>query len=833
MPKATQEPKKLKKTKGPPGYNVRFAEVSENSAAQGRKVSSERENTTVAPRSLASDVPLNELWLTKEQKDAIITLNASKETVDLLYYSQFDAAACMASHGLDLDSREDIGNRWSVRWSTSSKKEAGRIRRVLLQCDCGYDHRQAGTTKRRTAVDFTGCLAYTEITFVLETQKILRIRGYLEHNEDCKKALMTRIPPLPLHPAVFRSALTQLANGVSLTDIQQRNQDWVKAGGEGLIPAHGRDWKHRWLLQRHDTRRMHGVKVSEQPHINLHEWLDPNSRQYNPTLAAAEDRLEMKEAAWKYGYRSQIVVDGTFGVCDLMGIDENKRGNQQSSAGYDTNILAKLLDLWRKSLEIFKGGKAFYVLERAALLRVFPDIVLLICKFHLRQSWRNHRNKLVKGKSAESLEQNIIEDERRVLTGWLESSHGVPAERGLLHLEYLSSYWLSFDLWASWSDFGRYAAAGILGCEFEGSFNGLLKRKYLRRWQRGGRRLRLDVLLQIIVVQAAEQDRISEWILALPGGQRLLERRKSGRSPADSVADPIAYFVPDLLHNHQISTPTLAAGTFSFTCYSSPVAYAIEIGTNGTASCTGPDFQKNGAGLLRIAELRQRFPDIPPIYLPTSEQEARVLRARFAVHSAHVGLAAVSSVTLPTVVAAQKINELLAPEGIGYEGEGGSDDEREDDDSLSDSDDDNESVATDASFNADELNVDNFILRTSNSGKAVDNQAIARVAFELARHAPKMQELANCLRGVEVHSEEQRSQLASYRLPLQTLLNQLDRLSISTSEPVTLPSIPPHTPPRPQRAELSANPLVFSSALPLPPSPERRRQERHDSYSIH
>ncbi|KAJ7087041.1 hypothetical protein C8R43DRAFT_908981 [Mycena crocata] len=333
----------------------------------------------------------------------------------------------------------------------------------------------------------------------------------------------------------------------------------------------------------------------------------------------------------------------------------------------------------------------------------------------------------------------------------MESSHGAPAERGLLHVEYLQSYWLSFDLWASWSDFGRYAAAGILGCDFEGvlpttnhleSFNGLLKRKYLRRWQRGGRRLRLDVLIQIIVVQvlpavfaqrcmqAAEPDRISEWILALPGGQHLLEQRRSGQ--ALSVLTPVAYFVPDasrdaaalqLLQNNQISTPTFDAGTFSFTCYSSfatesdasPVAYAVEVRLNGTASCTGPDFEKNGgackhirAGLLKIAALRAQVPDIPSIYLPTSEQEARVLQARFTLHSAQTELSTISSTSPPTVAAAQKIDELLGPDGIAYEEEG-DEPENEEELNLIDSDDDNESVVTDASFDGDELNVDNFV----------------------------------------------------------------------------------------------------------------------------
>jgi len=169
-------------------------------------------------------------------------------------------------------------------------------------------------------VDFTGCLAHAEITYVVETQKILRIRGYFEHNSLCKVAVLQRIPSLPLYPDVFRVALAQMTSGVPLSSIQANNRSWVMSGGGGTIPKHGKDWIYRYLLQAHDTRS-----------INLHEWLDPSSSQYNPTLASAVfhysaratkgDRLEvcisndeMKDAAWKYGYRSQIILDGTFGI---------------------------------------------------------------------------------------------------------------------------------------------------------------------------------------------------------------------------------------------------------------------------------------------------------------------------------------------------------------------------------------------------------------------------------------------------------------------------------------------------------------------------------------
>ena len=102
-----------------------------------------------------------------------------------------------------------------------------------------------------------------------------------------------------------------------------------------------------------------------------------------------------------------------------------------------------------------------------------------------------------------------------------------------------------------------------------------------------------------------------------------------------------------LLQNNQISVPGFDAGTFSFVCYSShatefdanPQKYEVEIRTNGTASCSDPDFSKNGgackhirAGLLKIAELRRQIPDIPAIYLPTSLHEALVLQARLVLH---------------------------------------------------------------------------------------------------------------------------------------------------------------------------------------------------------
>ncbi|KAJ7038953.1 hypothetical protein C8F04DRAFT_1179288 [Mycena alexandri] len=127
MPKEPTKPAKKRTSRGPPAFQVRFANISAEEAAQGLKKTSERQNTTIPARSLASDIQLKELWLTLEQRSAIDTLNAANAGLDTKFYvngdqeqqSQYEAAALMASHGLDLDSREDNGNRWSVRWSTS------------------------------------------------------------------------------------------------------------------------------------------------------------------------------------------------------------------------------------------------------------------------------------------------------------------------------------------------------------------------------------------------------------------------------------------------------------------------------------------------------------------------------------------------------------------------------------------------------------------------------------------------------------------------------------------------------------------------------------------
>ena len=196
----------------------------------------------------------------------------------------------------------------------------------------------------------------------------------------------------------------------------------------------------------------HGVDIRQKPEHNIHDWLDPESPNFQRNIHEAifhysarievGDRFQvcistrdMEKAAWAYAHHSQVVFDGTFGVCSsrlLLFItlvkDENGKGipiafflfsapsgNRATHAGYNTQVLFELLSLWKKHLsrnskEPFTPYVAITdtdTKERGALVRVWPDIHLLLCKFHLRQCWTNHRKTIVRGKGPDFWKDHI------------------------------------------------------------------------------------------------------------------------------------------------------------------------------------------------------------------------------------------------------------------------------------------------------------------------------------------------------------------------------------------------------------------------------------------
>ena len=210
---------------------------------------------------------------------------------------------------------------------------------------------------------------------------------------------------------------------------------------------HPSNSNYRYLIRSDDFSRLHrdhlrityGIDVRIKPEHNVHNWLNPKSNFFRAALynnvfhyaaRQAEDERwmfciatqEMNDAAWRYCHKQQLLLDGTFGLCTVrlllwiaMGIDESRSGlpvalflfsvptgNKATHAGYNTAILADLLGVWKRKLGQ-RGGEFFMpctamtdtdLKERGALVAVWPDIILLLCKFHVRQCWTNKRKAL-------------------------------------------------------------------------------------------------------------------------------------------------------------------------------------------------------------------------------------------------------------------------------------------------------------------------------------------------------------------------------------------------------------------------------------------------------
>lgn len=204
---------------------------------------------------------------------------------------------------------------------------------------------------------------------------------------------------------------------------------------------------HRYELLQSDFAALYrkynqlsGIDVALAPEYNLDNWLNPKHAHFKPELQKAifyycsradrEECLkicvatkEMDEAAWKFGHKNQIILDGTFGVCTTrlllfisMGVDVQGHGvplalflfsaptgSRATHAGYNTEILAELLDSWKTHLGNWDGHPFCPAVaitdtntkERAALTWTWPLILLLLCHFHVHQCWTNKQKKLL------------------------------------------------------------------------------------------------------------------------------------------------------------------------------------------------------------------------------------------------------------------------------------------------------------------------------------------------------------------------------------------------------------------------------------------------------
>lgn len=827
---------------------------------------------------------------------------------------------------------------------------------------CGYDHQLRGTKERHVPIDFTSCLAHGEVTYQSNTHRVLLIRGYFEHNMECLTSQFKRAPDLPIHPSVFKVALEQLRAGLTLDKVQDVNRQLYEKRTYPQMPLDLAASPYRWLFTKGDSRslyrqlhRLNGIVVVEKAHTNVDRWLDPSSRQFNRTLyesvfhyaprTTKEERFEiciatpeMVDAAWSYSHKSQIILDGTFGICNakmllfiVMGVDEKNRGvplafllfsapseNRHTAAGYDTETITRMLDKWRLSLGE-RGGETFTafvaitdtdLIERGALVRVFPSIWLLLCRFHVRQSWRNHRAREVKGTSEDHIRikdrlrrleveliestnhvaaKSLVEMERRALQALADpvqsgTPEGDAVKGALQHVAYLDSYWLRENLWSGWSQHGRLAAAAILQRPINEvlpttnhveSFNNVFKHNHLQRHQKNGRRLRVDVLVHVVIskvlpsiykqrkLEDQEAARRAALLACLPGGENFAGKHQTSRSVFNG---PVAWYEPDdtrdrgasdLVQAGQISAPDVDVenNALTFTCYSSlafstdpnAVTYDIALGLDGYCTCSCRDFTSRGgfckhirAAWARLLWLRQSGLQFPDLVIPRTPEHAYQIRAARMALTWEATVAATSpgpsSEVGPILEAARAIENLMLE----------SSDSVFETDSIKDAEESEYiKIAEDAAVTLSDPptqlhrvpsspppnDLDLPVLR-SNAQRSVDEQTIGRALHDLENVAPKLGRLASLLENLHLRPEDQpdRLRFAVMHEDVSSLVTQLQRLMLEDGVGST---------PEPGKASASCRVSITPPPPPdrglkrpfLPPSPEKRAQKRHQSYS--
>ncbi|KAJ3527538.1 hypothetical protein NM688_g8115 [Phlebia brevispora] len=614
-------------------------------------------------RRLEAEINIKSLYCTDRQRAGIEAVHRDhkleKHVFHLTASSQEQAQVFLRKHGLDTDSLKKLERRWTishtVRWERKSTGQ--RLSRILYQCSTGYDTaaRQLGKAKsppelldsskkewqHRAPYDHTECLAHAEVTTVVSSGNVLRVAGYFEHNEDCKNAVMKRFPAVPLHPDVYNIALQQLRQGAGITEIQSENLRRLQAKAyqdqpldDGMLANYrfnllSGDFSRLYRIHYRDT---HKVDLSARPEHNVDNWLNSESSSYKPHLHRSVfhytprgdngQRLkvciatpEMKDAAWKYCHKKQVMIDGTFGLSTsrllvwiALGVDESNRGipvamflfsaptgNRATHAGYDTQVIAEIMTSWRDWMGERAGEKfALSVAltdtdskERGGLVVAWEDILLLLCKFHVRQCWTNKRNSCL-GKTdlycrryldcrfhtleealLDTVEYNdatrlIAEEEKECSFLATQSDGKKIAEGGLAYLAYLTKTWMPIEMWRSWSHRGREEAAQRLGIPIDGvipttnhleALNRNLKHKYIPQWQHSGHRLRFDVLIYhlttSILPHIYAQHRMllgySTWrqhrFLNVSGGQA--PRPARALSPSTLPFIPRTWYAPD------------------------------------------------------------------------------------------------------------------------------------------------------------------------------------------------------------------------------------------------------------------------------------------------
>ncbi|KAL0956114.1 hypothetical protein HGRIS_002282 [Hohenbuehelia grisea] len=519
-----------------------------------------------------------------------------------------------------------------------------------------------------------------------------RLIGYLTHNDECKKAVLTRIPAVPLHEHVYNVALEQLRNGASIAAVQAKNRDMLSKAlyrGQAADIDANANANVRYTLLPSDNAtlyckfsRLYGVNIRNAPEYNLDNWLDPSSPDFKPVLREAifyymprmtkEERLkvcistaEMDEAAWKYGHQSQIILDGTFGICSVrmllfitLAVDEDGKGvplafllfsaptgNRATHAGYNTEILQELLSKWQQRLSNtrrrFTPAVAITDTDTKERKKLLPSTTGV-------QFWREHvvsrlktlEIQLIKSINHKSAEL-MIETEQCYLQQLETSAESQrAAQAGLRFLEHLKENWMPISLWQSWSQCGRLSAAAALNIPVEATtnhleaFNFILKRKHLQEWLHSGHRLRFESLINFLICEIlpgifanrqAKAD-YARWLVErfrpFAGGVDLIAASSARRAEGGGEIK-LVWWSPDTNRDRQaleiIGRKLLGniyRGTDNIslvaTCISSAAQvsdpacqrYLVSLSPSGLGSCSCFDFTRQGGACKHMRALR-------------------------------------------------------------------------------------------------------------------------------------------------------------------------------------------------------------------------------------
>ncbi|KAG1743911.1 hypothetical protein EDB19DRAFT_1927409 [Suillus lakei] len=451
---------------------------------------------------------------------------------------QCTAFKLLSSLGLHIpdEIQRDVRSKYSIR-STDRKEVKGKVKNPhhiytrctrIYQCLCGTDH-QAGkrpSKDRQIGWENVACISWIKIVSTHDemdknSKKMLcidEITGIFDHTEACESLVqMDRDPRIGLHPEIRTYALSLVKLQVPITQLQQRCREFAKDKfGDAPGNTH-----HRFILNDHETTSLYcmyfaelGVPQHSAAEENLEKWFR-SSKPSPPDSALTDaclyykhcgedpsDRFiiiistpEQREMAWRYGHKKLLLLDGTFGVnsaCSLlfigMVINDAKKGIPVSTtaahADYDGPLLQDLLGRWKQAMDFD------IKVVRNALSIVFPDALLLLCRFHTAQAWRN----------------------------------GGPARQEFLLFEdAISHYNKHLDYFQKLGELpnalskknylrlpGVAEAARHLGVEPEHvphttnhleSFNGRIKHRYFRAYQHSGRLPRLDVWILTLILK--------------------------------------------------------------------------------------------------------------------------------------------------------------------------------------------------------------------------------------------------------------------------------------------------------------------------------------------